>query len=59
MTQPPSDSSPQMVAAFIEESLNELADLAGRIGYRTLANTLMLAALEAARAAGGPPDPPH
>ena len=59
MTQPPSDSSPQMVAAFIEESLTELAELAARKGYRALATTLMLAASEAARAATGPPDPPH
>ncbi len=59
MTQPPSDSSPQMVAAFIEESLNQLAELAARKGYRALATTLMMAALEAARAAAGPPDPSH
>ena len=59
MTQTPSDSSPQMVAAFIEESLNQLAELAARKGYRALATTLMLAALEAARAAAGPPDNPQ
>jgi hypothetical protein len=59
MTQPPLDSSPQMVAAFIEESLNDLAELAARKGYRALATTLMMAALEAARAAVGPPDPAH
>lgn len=59
MTQPPADSSPQMVAAFIEESLNDLADLAARKGYHALAATLMMAALEAAQAAEGPPDPAH
>jgi hypothetical protein len=48
-----------MVAAFIEESLNDLAELAARKGFRALATTLMMAALEAGRAAGRPPDPPH
>ena len=59
MTTPSLDDPPEMVAAFIEETLNELAELAARKGYRALATTLMLAALEAARAAAGPPDPPH
>lgn len=48
-----------MVAAFIEETLTDLAGLASRHGYRALASTLILAALEAARAAAGPPDPAH
>ncbi len=59
MTTPSHDDPPEMVAAFIEETLNELAELAARKGYRALATTLMLAALDAARAAAGPPDPPH
>ncbi|HEX5380362.1 MAG TPA: hypothetical protein VFW47_17420 [Phenylobacterium sp.] len=59
MSQPPSDSSPQLAAAFIEESLHELAELAARKGYRALAGALALVAREAARAATGPPEPPH
>ena len=59
MTTPSHDDPPETVAAFIEETLNELADLAVRKGYRALAATLMLAAQEAARAALGPPDPAH
>ncbi|MES2342245.1 MAG: hypothetical protein V4597_11250 [Pseudomonadota bacterium] len=51
--------SPQATAAFIEEVLNQLAELAATRGYRSLATTLMMAALDAARAAAGPPDPPH
>ena len=59
MTTPSHDDPPETVAAFIEETLNELAELAARKGYRALAETLMLAALDAARAATGPPDPAH
>lgn len=59
MAQPPSTTSPEMVAQFIEETLVELADLASRKGYRALAGTLMIAALEAARAAAGAPDESH
>ena len=59
MTTSSHDDPPEMVAAFIEETLNELAELAARKGYMGLAGTLMLAAGEAARAATGPPDPAH
>ena len=59
MMTPSHDDPPETVAAFIEETLNELAELAARKGYRALATTLMLAAMEAARAATGPPDPAH
>ena len=59
MTIPSHDDPPETVAAFIEETLNELAELASRKGYRRLATTLMMAALDAARAAAGPPDAPH
>jgi hypothetical protein len=50
-------ASPQLTASFIEGVLNQLAELAATKGYRALATTLMMAALEAARAAAGPPDP--
>ena len=50
-------ATPQASAAFIEEVLNQLAELAAHKGYRGLATTLMMAALEAARAAAGPPEP--
>lgn len=50
------DASPRASAAFIEAVLNQLSDLAATKGYKALATTLMLAALEAARAAAGPPD---
>jgi hypothetical protein len=59
MTRPSHDDPPEMVAAFIEETLNELAGLAARKGYRNLAAILVMAAREAARAAAGAPDPPH
>lgn len=49
-------ASPQVTATFIEEVLNQLAELASTRGYRALATTLMMAALDAARAAAGPPD---
>ena len=49
-------ASPQATATFIEEVLNQLAELASTRGYRALATTLMMAALDAARAAAGPPD---
>ncbi len=48
--------SPQAAATFIEEVLNQLAELASTRGYQSLATTLMMAALDAARAAAGPPD---
>ncbi|MDP2011946.1 MAG: hypothetical protein Q8K11_17380 [Phenylobacterium sp.] len=48
--------SPQAAATFIEEVLNQLAELASTRGYQALATTLMMAALDAARAAAGPPD---
>ena len=48
--------SPQAAMTFIEEVLNQLAELASTRGYRALATTLMMAALDAARAAAGPPD---
>ncbi len=50
------NASPQASATFIEEVLNQLAELAALKGYRALASTLMMAALDAARAAAGPPD---
>ncbi|MDP3868754.1 hypothetical protein [Phenylobacterium sp.] len=50
------NASPQASATFIEEVLNQLAELAALKGYRGLASTLMMAALDAARAAAGPPD---
>jgi len=59
MTTPSHDDPPETVAAFIEETLNELAELAARKGYQSLAATLTLAAMEARRAAGGPPEPTH
>ncbi len=59
MTPPRDPSRPEMVAAFIEETLTDLAELAVQHGYRALASTLIMAALEAARAAAGPPDPAH
>lgn len=49
-------ATPQDAAAFIEAVLNQLAELAATKGYRGLATTLMMAALDAARAAAGPPD---
>jgi hypothetical protein len=49
-------ASPQATATFIEEVLNQLAELASTRGYGALATTLMMAALDAARAAAGPPD---
>ena len=51
-------ASPQATATFIEEVLNQLAELASTRGYRSLATTLMMAALDAARAAAGPQDKP-
>ncbi len=51
-------ASPQATATFIEEVLNQLEDLASTQGYGSLATTLMMAALDAARAAAGPPDRP-
>ena len=57
MTQLPPGSSPQMVAAFIEESLQELAELAAKMGFHNLSATLTLAAMEAGRAAFDPQDP--
>ncbi len=48
--------SPLAAVAFIEEVLNQLAELAAAKGYRALATTLMMAALDAARAAAGPPN---
>lgn len=59
MTTPSHDDPPETVAAFIEETLNELAELAARKGYRNLAATLTLAAMEAARATAGRHEPPH
>lgn len=59
MAQPPPGSSPQMVAAFFEESLQELADLAARMDLRNLSATLALAAMEAARAAVDPRESPN
>ncbi|MAK81099.1 hypothetical protein [Phenylobacterium sp.] len=57
MTSPlPHDASPQQVALFIEEMLRDLSELAAVKGYRGLATTLMVAALEAARASAGAPD---
>lgn len=57
MTSPlPHDASPQQVALFIEEMLSDLSELAAVKGYRGLATTLMVAALEAARASAGAPD---
>lgn len=50
------NASPQASATFIEEVLNQLAELAALKGYKALATTLMMAALEAARASAGPPD---
>jgi len=50
------NASPQASASFIEEVLKQLAELAALKGYRGLATTLMMAALEAARASAGPPD---
>ncbi|MDP1616494.1 hypothetical protein [Phenylobacterium sp.] len=44
---------------FIEEMLRDLSELAAVKGYRGLATTLMVAALEAARASAGAPDPPQ
>ena len=55
----PPDASPQKVAAFIEDMLRDLSELAAVKGYRGLATTLMVAALEAARASAGAPDPPR
>ena len=49
-------AAPQATATLIEEVLNQLAELAALKGYRALATTLMVAALDAARAAAGPPD---
>ncbi|WP_375269051.1 hypothetical protein [Phenylobacterium sp.] len=59
MIQPlPPDASPQHVAAFIEAMLRDLSELAAVKGYRGLSATLLVAALDAARAAAGEPDPP-
>lgn len=52
----PPDASPQQVVLFIEEILRDLSELAAVKGYRGLATTLMVAALEAARASAGAPD---
>ncbi|MFP5448972.1 MAG: hypothetical protein ACLGHU_09530 [Alphaproteobacteria bacterium] len=52
----PPDASPQQVVVFIEEMLRDLSELAAVKGYRGLATTLMVAALEAARASAGAPD---
>jgi hypothetical protein len=54
----PPDASPQQTAAFIEAMLRDLAELAAVKGYRGLSSTLVVAALDAARAAAGEPDPP-
>lgn len=53
-----SNATPQAAAAFIEEVLNQLAELASVKGHRALATSLMLAALDAARAASDPPQTP-
>jgi len=54
----PPNASPQRVAVFIEDMLRDLSELAAVKGYRGLATTLMIAALEAARASAGAPDSP-
>jgi hypothetical protein len=59
MTTPSHDDPPEMIAAFIEETLNDLAGLAERKGYRNLAATLLTAAGEAARAVAEGPDRLH
>jgi dihydroxyacetone kinase len=54
----PPNASPQRVAVFIEDMLRDLSELAAVKGYRGLATTLMIAALEAARASAGAPESP-
>ncbi|MDO8902768.1 MAG: hypothetical protein Q7V15_15595 [Phenylobacterium sp.] len=53
---PPPEASPQQVAIFIEEVLRDLSEVAAIHGHRGLATTLIVAALEAARASAGEPD---
>lgn len=59
MIQPlPPNATPQQTVAFIEAMLRDLSELAAVKGYRGLSATLLVAALDAARAAAGDPDPP-
>lgn len=55
MPKPPEPPTPADIAAYIEDMLSELADLASTQGFRTLSTSLRMTALDAARLASPAP----
>ena len=51
MPEPPEPPTPADIAAYIEDMLSELADLAATHGFRSLSTSLRMTALDAARLA--------